>query len=708
MIEWKGLYANTPYSSANNKTQDDAVVGMQDTIYVTGPGYGGYSANVRVHNASGDVVALIPVSGGGGSLSAPAPVRILDDSTTYSYSLEVVRGAIPSDDADKIVVRIVGGASKRYPGQGSTLSDGSTSFAGSMRVEGYMFDSQSRDVAGARVDLLDQEGAYATWTGTYTGTGTGTITTVLPFVPSLVIVKGATFGAQVWHRAARNTSSSNFNGAVADTDYLTVSGKSISCIGATQLNESGIVYKIFAICDPFETAFSARASAYSTQPMKIFPDGVSFAIIKRDNARPPFLAVGSSFRSFDNTIDVSGGSIAADGTVNLPDNDNVNTGENTSLLGFIGGRSLAVMTYNGDTSNPMPIYSPFDETECIMWFPIGASTQRASMFFPGLDASNLYSFQSQAVAALPAVWAGGNRITLPAGGGAFNRSGERYLCLIWKKQSITPVPNLGYATAPSGKTATLMLNSGAYLDCGFSDSLRFSNNGTFEWWGVYSNGTVNGASAGNNDAVTRCLFARANGDYGIPNAVSFGLFAGNPPYLGGVLPTYISVTGGSANFPTSGSTSGPTVPISYSLINVPQAQWDHFVVTVEGGTKWKYFRNGKLMKIYDNGTVDARLLVGRSGHRMVIGGLPGVGSAAPTQMAGNCGISVVRIYSRALSELEVAQNYRSAVSGKLYAPASDFVEEWDAKNYVTGTLPATKSPGNNGTLSGVARLLQYV
>ena len=130
MIEWKGLYANTPYSSANNKAQDDAVVGMQDTIYVTGPGYGGYSANVRIHNASGAVVALIPVSGGGGALSAPAPVRILDDSTTYSYSLEVVRGAVPSGDTDKIVIRIIGGASKRYAGQGSTLADGSTSFAG--------------------------------------------------------------------------------------------------------------------------------------------------------------------------------------------------------------------------------------------------------------------------------------------------------------------------------------------------------------------------------------------------------------------------------------------------------------------------------------------------------------------------------------------------------------------------------------------------
>lgn len=144
MIEWKGLYANTPYSSANNKAQDDAVVGMQDTIYVTGPGYGGYSANVRVHNASGAVVALIPVSGGGGALSAPAPVRILDDSTTYSYSLEVVRGVVPSDDADKIVIRIVGGASKRYPGQGSTLPDGSTSFAEPVRAPGLQLTASSQ------------------------------------------------------------------------------------------------------------------------------------------------------------------------------------------------------------------------------------------------------------------------------------------------------------------------------------------------------------------------------------------------------------------------------------------------------------------------------------------------------------------------------------------------------------------------------------
>lgn len=127
MIEWKGLFANTPYSPANNKTQDDAVIGMQDTIYVTGPGYGYYKAIARVHNASGAIVAEIPFSSCGGPLSAPAPVRILDDGTTYSYSLQVVEGAIPADDATKVVICIVGGAAKRFPGAGVNPSpDGST------------------------------------------------------------------------------------------------------------------------------------------------------------------------------------------------------------------------------------------------------------------------------------------------------------------------------------------------------------------------------------------------------------------------------------------------------------------------------------------------------------------------------------------------------------------------------------------------------
>ena len=131
-IQWTGLFANTGYSSANNKTQDDAVTGMQDTLYVTGPGYGAYEAVVRLYNSTGALVASVNVSGGGGALSAPPPVRFVDNGTVYSYSLEVVRGYIPTEDADGIVIRLVGGASKRYPSPMSVTPSGDVQFGGAV------------------------------------------------------------------------------------------------------------------------------------------------------------------------------------------------------------------------------------------------------------------------------------------------------------------------------------------------------------------------------------------------------------------------------------------------------------------------------------------------------------------------------------------------------------------------------------------------
>lgn len=131
-IQWAGLFANTGYSSANNKTQDDAVTGMQDTLYVTGPGYGAYEAVVKLHNSTGATVATVNVSGGGGAFSAPPPVRFVDNGTVYSYSLEVVRGFIPTEDTDGIVIRLVGGASKRYPSLMTSTPSGDVAVAGAI------------------------------------------------------------------------------------------------------------------------------------------------------------------------------------------------------------------------------------------------------------------------------------------------------------------------------------------------------------------------------------------------------------------------------------------------------------------------------------------------------------------------------------------------------------------------------------------------
>jgi len=146
-IQWTRLFSNTGYSSANNKTQDDAVTGHQDTLYVTGPGYGAYEVIVRLHNSTGAVVATVNVSGGGGAVSAPPPVRFVDNGTVYSYSLEVVRGYIPTEDSDGIVIRLIGGASKRLPSPMSVTPSGDTQFAGAVITQ-----------AGKKGDLIQMLG----------------------------------------------------------------------------------------------------------------------------------------------------------------------------------------------------------------------------------------------------------------------------------------------------------------------------------------------------------------------------------------------------------------------------------------------------------------------------------------------------------------------------------------------------------------------
>lgn len=279
MIEWKGLFANTPYSPANNKTQDDAVVGMQDTIYVTGPGYGGYSANVRVHNESGAVVALIPVSGGGGALSAPAPVRILDDSTTYSYSLEVVRGAIPSGDADKIIIRIVGGAAKRFPGAGVNPSpDGST------------LVSTDPIVATRVKSVINAAGIYGPYRistppglGSIIGASTRTIQ-YAALVPKSI---GMAFAFHNWGAAAINIVSAKFAWAPTwgnDGAGLAWSSLTFAEAGTQQIpaciNPVDSTYKAMQpgviVCDPILTPSIARTddptSPYAVAMVRIETD----------------------------------------------------------------------------------------------------------------------------------------------------------------------------------------------------------------------------------------------------------------------------------------------------------------------------------------------------------------------------------------------------------------------------------------------------
>ena len=196
-IQWTGLFANTGYSSANNKTQDDAVTGMQDTLYVTGPGYGAYEAVVKLHNSTGAVVATVNVSGGGGAFSAPPPVRFVDNGTVYSYSLEVVRGYIPTEDADGIMIRLVGGASKRYPSPMTSTPSGDVAVARAITASAFL-DAEGNPVGTvsslkkAFTSLWDPTvqilanwttGFYITAAGVPTSSASSRISAFIPVIP---------------------------------------------------------------------------------------------------------------------------------------------------------------------------------------------------------------------------------------------------------------------------------------------------------------------------------------------------------------------------------------------------------------------------------------------------------------------------------------------------------------------------------------------
>ena len=94
--------ANSYYVARLMRSTDPADRKVMESVGVIAPDQKGNGTHVNV-------------SGGGGAFSAPPPVRFVDNGTVYSYSLEVVRGYIPTEDADGIVIRLVGGASKRYP-----------------------------------------------------------------------------------------------------------------------------------------------------------------------------------------------------------------------------------------------------------------------------------------------------------------------------------------------------------------------------------------------------------------------------------------------------------------------------------------------------------------------------------------------------------------------------------------------------------------
>jgi len=91
--------------------------------------------------------------------------------------------------------------------------------------------------------------------------------------------------------------------------------------------------------------------------------------------------------------------------------------------------------------------------------------------------------------------------------------------------------------------------------------------------------------------------------------------------------------------------------------------------------------------------------VGGTGHKTVIGGRYNGSSIINST---RCDFLLARVYSEALSDINVAIRYAKASQGASADYTTNMAEEWDASNARGTSLPATVNAANNGTIVGGA------
>lgn len=684
-IKWTGIYGSTALSSANNKTQDDYVVGMQDTIYVTGPGYGGYDATVRVHESTGDVVAEFSVSSGGGPASAPPPVRTLDDATTYSYSVVVNRGTIPADDPSGIVISIIGGALKRFPSAMPVPSTTGDSLVSPVPVVNAI------DVAG-KPGWDDRFANYATLSGTYTGNGSNT-TLNLNAEPSLIVVTGGTAaGVRMWAPGCW-LGRSFIGDSLANVGDIDVIGRTVTLSGALIVNTT--VYSYTVIFDPYQAAivtanFQGNYLDNTTYDLLKGRDPLAI-LYKRDNTVPMYIATRNGGWQTDGAA-TAPITVNADGTYTLTSSSNTNGGEGNQVVGIVRSPHVYAFEYISRGANSVSYDTPFEEIEMIWMLPEGVYGYGAGVWMSGdPGATNLHPFAAGAVQTSSISSVDRGRVTINNAAN-FNKNAERYLFIAFGKVRTTPAIPYALVRKRLRQTPTIMLGSDAWFDCGTSDTLKIDGQISIEWLGASLQATNTINSAGNTDTNARCMVSRALLGSATPGTVSFGLFAGYNPDTAG-LPTYWIANQNFIDFPTSGQSR--TSP-RQTGVRVEPRKLQHVIVTRDGLGWWRLYLNGEYKKAWQ---YPAEVIAGGTAHRTLIGAING---ASSTDLHNSLmGFGACRIYNRALSYQEVQQNlWACANPGVSGLVAPDFVEEWLASNITGSTLRATNYSANNGTLQG--------
>lgn len=533
---------------------------------------------------------------------------------------------------------------------------------------------------------------YATHTLTYTGDGAGSRVILLPFEADFVILKRR--GASAALFMGRHT---GFNGRassaapVSDPNTTWLDGLTIT----TQENVNGDTYSVFAIQDPLETVYSSRAfrglpAAGRTLTM-LKGKSIAAGFMKRDNTTPMYFLDQVGGVKVDGTA-VSTAKFAVDGSLTSTSDADMLAGESTSMHAFQFAENIDVVRYAGGAQ--AAIVSRFQSVEAAIFVPIDSTGSVPVALWNSADPGNLLPVSAVAALAGEATVSGG--VATIATTSNYNLAGKSYVAIFFRRKR--EVRDEGFVRA---KPKTLVLGPATYLDCGTSDTLRFSGAQSQEFYGFLSlAGKQTGT--GNQDPNSRAVIVRANEAANYNDAVvsSFGLW-GAYIYYTSERPSWWHSVNTTLNFATGGL---PDPSKTFQTCEqVREGRLQHIVVTISAAGEYKLYVDGVLAR-QTSAVTAAYVRTGGSGHRTIIGGQKINGAV---DMANNhLGLCELRTYPRELSAAEITENHRSCLNCGATPVVAGFTEEWLARKYSGGVLPATVNSANNGTLVGTSVTMQ--
>lgn len=533
---------------------------------------------------------------------------------------------------------------------------------------------------------------YGTYSFSYTGDGTGSRTILLPFAPDFVAIKGRGTGAGLfWGTHSGFCSRPSVVTSVTDITTTTVDG----LILTTQENANGTVYSVLCIQDPFETVYAPRVFRGTTGAGRTLTmlkgRNIVGALMKRDSS-----AAGMYFLDQVSGVKLDGSAVstvkfAADGSLTSTSDSDMLSGETTSIHAFQSSENVSVVRYAGGAQTR--IFSGLEAVEAAIFVPLEANSVPAAIWISS-DPGNLLPLPAVAAIAAEVAILGG--VATIATSSNYNLAGRNYVAIFFRRKR--EIKDEGFVRT---KPKTLVLGPSTYLDCGVSDTLKFSGAQSQEFYGFVSlAGKQTGT--GNQDPNSRAIIVRADEAANYNDAVvcSFGLWAAHVYYTSEKASWWHSVST-TLNFPTAGN--GDPSKTFQTGEYVREGRIQHVVLTHSATGEFKLYIDGVLARQTWVPTL-AYARAGGSGHRTIIGGQKINGAI---DMANNhLGLAELRTYPRELTAAEVALNHRSCLSLGATPVVPGFVEEWLARNYSGGILPATVNAANNGVLVGTSVTVQ--